>query len=149
MCFAEPIFADSITAVTTSCRDTLTAPTVPLPNSNPSVEMREELRGTWLARDRERAEANRIYVRANADKIPADVRDQVLAAIEFAEHTEQWDDVLVDGWTKDTQRHIGEINSLKAEIKGLIGAIRAATSKKPLVAWPRRRWKECPPIFFT
>lgn len=96
--------------------------------------MREEIRGTWLARDCERAEENRRYVRANAEKIPTDIREAVIAAIEFAEHTEQWDDVLVDGWTKDTQRHISEVNFLKGEIKTLVEAIRAATSKKPLVA---------------
>lgn len=77
---------------------------------------------------------NRQYIRANADRIPTDIRDKVLAAIEHAEETEKWNRVLVDGWAKESEKHIAEITFLKAEIKGLGEAIHAATSKKPLVA---------------
>lgn len=72
------------------------------------------------------------YVRAHADKIPADIREKVLAAIENAEETEKWNCVLVSGWAKESEKHIAEIAFLKVEIKGLVDAIRAATSKKPL-----------------
>lgn len=72
------------------------------------------------------------YVRANADRIPTDIRDKVLAAIEQAEDTEKWNRVLVDGWAKESEKHLAEIVFLKAEIKGLVAAIHAATSKKSL-----------------
>lgn len=71
------------------------------------------------------------HVRANADRIPTDIRDKVLTAIEHAEETEKWNRVLVDGWAKESEKHIAEIAFLKAEIKRLVDAIRAATSKKP------------------
>ena len=74
------------------------------------------------------------YIRANADRIPADIRDKVLAVIEHAEENEKWNRVLVNGWAKESEKHIAEIVFLKAEIKGLISAIHAATSKKPLCA---------------
>lgn len=75
---------------------------------------------------------NHQYIRANARRVPADIRDQVLAVIEHAEETHKWNLVLVSGWSKESEKHIAEIVFLKAEIKGLVAAIHAATSKKPL-----------------
>lgn len=75
---------------------------------------------------------NPLYIRANADRIPADIRDKVLAAIEQVQETEKWNRVLVSGWAKEAEKHIAEIAFLNAEIKGLVAAIHAATSKKPL-----------------
>ena len=73
-----------------------------------------------------------LYVRANANRIPADIRDKVLAVIEHADEAEKWNSVLVSGWAKESEKHIAEIVFLKAQIKGLVAAIHAARSKKPL-----------------
>jgi hypothetical protein len=43
---------------------------------------------------------NRQYIRANADKIPVELREKVLAAIQYAEETEKWNRIIVDGWAK-------------------------------------------------
>ena len=58
---------------------------------------------------------NRQYVRANAHRIPADLRDKVLAVIEHADEAEKWNRVLVDGWAKESEKHIAGIVFLKAE----------------------------------
>lgn len=75
---------------------------------------------------------DRQYIRNDADQIPAELREKVLVAIQYAEETEKWNRIIVDGWAKESEKHIAEIAFLKAEIKGLVAAIHAATSKKPL-----------------
>lgn len=75
---------------------------------------------------------NRHYIRNHADQIPAELREKMLVVIQHGEETENWNRVLVGGWAKESEKHIAEIVFLKAQIKGLVDAIHAATSKKPL-----------------
>ena len=58
---------------------------------------------------------NRQYIRANADRIPAELREKVRAAIEHADEIAKWDRMLVDGWAKESEKYIAEILFLKAE----------------------------------
>ncbi len=84
----------------------------------------ETIRGSWITRDREAAEANRDILRNAVDQIPADLRKKFLSVIEWAERTEQWSHIIIDGSAKDAVRHIDEITFLEAQIKGLIQTIR-------------------------
>jgi hypothetical protein len=84
----------------------------------------ETIRGSWITRDRETAEANRIILHNSLDQIPADLRQQFLSVLEWAERTER-SDIIIDGACKDSDRHINEIIFVEAQIKVLIQAIRA------------------------
>src|SRR6266446_4317221 len=98
-----------------------------LPKLNLRVEMNkalETIRGSWITRDREAAEANRVLLHNSADQIPAELREQFLSVLEWAENTEGWNDVIIDGACKDSDRRLNEIIFLEAQIKILIQAIR-------------------------
>lgn len=84
----------------------------------------EAIRGSWLARDREAAEANRIILHNSLDQIPTELRDKFLSVLGWAERTEWWSDIIIDGACKDSDRHLNEIIFLEAQIKILIHAIR-------------------------
>jgi hypothetical protein len=85
----------------------------------------EQIRGTWIARDFETEEANRKHLRNAIDRIPADLREKFLSVIDWAERTEQWSDVIIEGSAKDAVRHIAEIMFLEAQILVLVRAIRS------------------------
>ncbi len=84
----------------------------------------ETIRGSWITRDRETAEANRDILRNSIDRIPVDLREKFLNVLEWSERTEQWSDIIIDGACKDSDRRMNEIIFLEAQIKILIQAIR-------------------------
>jgi hypothetical protein len=84
----------------------------------------ETIRGSWISRDRETAEANRIILHNSIDQIPAELREKFLSILDWAERTEQWSDMISDGACQDSDRHLNEIIFLEAQIKILIQAIR-------------------------
>src|SRR6266478_291723 len=84
----------------------------------------ETIRHSWLTRETETAEADRAVLRNSVDQIPIDLREKFLSVLDWAERTEQWSDIIIDGACKDSERHINEIIFLEAQIKGLIEAIR-------------------------
>ena len=84
----------------------------------------ETIRGSWITRGHEIAEANREYLRTVIDQIPADLRDKFLNVLDWSERTEKWSDIIIDGACKDSDRRLNEIVFLEAQIKILIQAIR-------------------------
>src|SRR5229473_1076443 len=93
----------------------------------PRVEMNkvlETIRGSWITRDHEIAEANREYLRTVLDQIPSDLREKFLNVLDWSERTEKWSDIIIDGACKDSDRRLNEIIFLEAQIKILIQAIR-------------------------
>ena len=84
----------------------------------------ETIRGSWITRDHEIAEANREYLRSVLEKIPGDIREKFLNVLDWSERTEQWSDIIIDGACKDSDRRLNEIIFLEAQIKVLIQAIR-------------------------
>ncbi|SRR6266851_289688 len=84
----------------------------------------ETIRGSWITRDHEIAEANREYLRTVIDQIPADLQEKFLNVLDWAERTEKWTDIIIDGACKDSDRRMNEIIFLEAQIKILIQAIR-------------------------
>jgi hypothetical protein len=84
----------------------------------------ETIRGSWITRDREIAEANREYLRTVLDRIPADLREKFLNVLEWSERTEKWSDIIIDGACKDSDRRFNEIIFLESQMKVLIQAIR-------------------------
>ena len=84
----------------------------------------ETIRGSWITRAHEIAEANHQYVRSAADQIPADLREKFLSIAEWVEHTEEWSDKIIDGACTDSDRRVNEIMFLGAQIKILIEPIR-------------------------
>ena len=48
----------------------------------------ETIRGSWITRDREIAEANREYLHTAADQIHTDLREKFLSVLEWSERTE-------------------------------------------------------------
>src|SRR6266550_4717404 len=101
---------------------------VPSTLTNPSrVEMNktlETIRHSWLTRETETAEADRAILRNSKDQIPTDLREKFLSVLDWAERTEQWSDIIIDGACKDSDRRMNEIIFLEAQIKILIQAIR-------------------------
>src|SRR6266576_2513893 len=95
----------------------------------------ETIRGSWITREHEIAEANHQYVRSAAGQIPADLREKFLSVMEWAEHTEEWSDKIIDGACKDSDRRVNEIMFLGAQIKILIEAIRVT---KDMISFTRR-----------
>src|SRR5713226_152488 len=84
----------------------------------------ETIRGGWITRDHEIAEANREYLRTVTDQIPADLREKFLNVLDWSERTERWSDIIIDGACKDSDRRLNEIIFLESQIKILIQAIR-------------------------
>ena len=84
----------------------------------------ETIRGSWITRDHEIAEANREYLRGTLDRIPADLREKFLSVLEWSQRTERWSDIIIDGACKDSDRRLNEIIFLEAQIKILVQAIR-------------------------
>ena len=84
----------------------------------------ETIRGSWITRDHEIAEANREYLRTVTDQIPADLQEKFLNILDWAERTEKWSDIIIDGSCKDSDRRLNEIIFLESQIKILIQAIR-------------------------
>jgi hypothetical protein len=85
----------------------------------------ETIRGSWITRDREAAEANRNILHKSLDRIPNDICERFLHVLEWADHTEHWNDIIVDGTAKDAEQHINEAMFLESQIKVLIDAIRS------------------------
>jgi hypothetical protein len=84
----------------------------------------ETIRGSWITRDRETAEANRAVLRDSIDRIPVDLREKFLNVLDWSERTEKWSDIIIDGSCKDSDRRMNEIIFLESQIKILIQAIR-------------------------
>ena len=84
----------------------------------------ETIRGSWITRDRETAEANRVVLHNSLDQIPANLRETFLSVLEWADSIETSSDVLLDVSIKYEEQKINEIIFLDAQIKTLIEAIR-------------------------
>ncbi len=84
----------------------------------------ETIRGSWITRDRETAEANRVLLHNSLDQIPAGVREKVVSVLEWADSIEASSDILLDVSVKYEERQINEITFLEDQIRGLIDAIR-------------------------
>src|SRR6266852_9020987 len=84
----------------------------------------ETIRGSWITRDHEIAEANREYLRTVTDQIPAELRENFLNVLDWSERTEKWSDIIIDGACKDLDRRMNGIIFLESQIKILIQAIR-------------------------
>jgi hypothetical protein len=84
----------------------------------------ETVRGSWLTRDREAAEANRVILHNALDQIPASVREKLLPVLEWTDGIEALSDILLDVSVKYEEQKINEIVFLDAQIKRLIDAIR-------------------------
>ncbi|SRR5258706_15427218 len=77
----------------------------------------ETIRGSWLTRDHEIAEANREYLHTTLDRILADLREKFLNVLDWSERTEKWSDIIIDGSCKDSDQRLNEIMFLEAQIK--------------------------------
>ena len=84
----------------------------------------ETIRGSWITRDREVAEANRNSLRESIDRIPADLREKILSIVDWADRIETSSDVILDGAVKDGDRLTSEIIFLETQIRTVIEAIR-------------------------
>lgn len=69
--------------------------------------------------------ANLRIPRNLIDRIPADLRAELLAVLEEADQTEHSFAVFMDFSAKDAERRVQEIIFLETQIKGLLQAIRA------------------------
>jgi hypothetical protein len=85
----------------------------------------EAIRGSWITRDREAAEANRNILHKSLDRIPNDICETFFHVLEWADRTEEWNDLIIDGTAKDCKEHINEVTFLESQIKVLIDAIRS------------------------
>ena len=97
----------------------------------------EPLRGSWITREREKAEDNRNYIRGAAENIPTEVREGMLLIVEQAESTEQFCDMVIQVTGKDASRQTQKIMFLESQIKGLIQAIRSGKDAESLRAVAR------------
>jgi len=97
----------------------------------------EPLRGSWITREREKAEDNRNYIRGAAENIPTEVRERMLLIVDRAESTEQFCDSLIQVTGKDASRQTQKIMFLESQIKGLIQAIRSGKDAESLRAVAR------------
>ena len=84
----------------------------------------ETIRGSWITRDREAAEANRNILRNSIGQIPVDLHEKILSIVDWADRIETSSDVILDGAVKDGDRLTSEIIFLETQIKTLIEAIR-------------------------
>ena len=85
----------------------------------------ETIRGSWPTKDREIAEANRRFLRSCIEEIPFELREQFLSALEWAETTERWDEIIIENTVKQSAYDFEEMQVIEQEIKTLIEAIRS------------------------
>jgi len=100
----------------------------------------ETIRGSWITRDREAAEANRNILHNSIDQIPVDLHERFHSIVDWADRIEASSDVILDVAVKDWDRLTREIIFLEAQIKTLIEAIRVTKdvdSKRSLRAVTR------------
>ncbi len=84
----------------------------------------ETIQGSWITRDREAAEANRVILHDSLDQIPTNLRETFLSVLEWADRIDASSDILLDVSVKCEERQINEIIFLEGQIKTLIEAIR-------------------------
>jgi hypothetical protein len=84
----------------------------------------ETIRGSWITREHEIAEANREYLRTVIEQIPTELREKFLNVLDWSERTEKWSDIIIDGACKDSDQRLNELMFLEAQLKILIQAIR-------------------------
>jgi hypothetical protein len=84
----------------------------------------ETIRGSWITRDREAAEANRDILRNSITQIPAGLREKFVSVLKWVDSIEASTDTLLNATTKHEEKQIGEILFLEKEFKTLIDAIR-------------------------
>jgi hypothetical protein len=97
------------------------------PKPNRRVEMNktlETIRGSWITRDREAAEANRNILRKSIDQIPAELSERFVSIVEWAHRMEVSSDMLLDVSVKYEEAQINEILFLEAQIKKLLQGIQ-------------------------
>ena len=82
----------------------------------------ETIRGSWITRDREAAEANRVFLHSSIEQIPADLREKFLSIVDWADRIEASSDVILDGAIKDWDRLTSHLPG--GQIETLIDAIR-------------------------
>jgi len=85
----------------------------------------ESVRGSWITRDSEVAEECRNHLRQSIDKIPTELRESFQIVLDWAETTEQWDDLIIDCTAKHLEERFKEVQFVETQIKGLIDAIRS------------------------
>ncbi len=104
----------------------------------------ETIRGSWITRDHEIAEANREYLRGTLDRIPADLREKFLNVLDWSERTEQWSDIIIDGACKDSDRRLNKIIFLAIRVTKDVESIRQlrATTRETLERMEERKREE-------
>ena len=84
----------------------------------------ETIRGSWITRDREAAEANRNILHNSIDQIPAELHEQFVSVLEWADRIEMSSDMFLDVSVKFEEAQLNEILFLEAQIKKLLQAIQ-------------------------
>ena len=80
---------------------------------------------SWVQYFHDQAVDSREYIKNNADRIPAEIRDQLLSIVTWAEEMERSCDMWCDIVFKQTEREIETNMFLEEQIKELFAAIRA------------------------
>jgi len=84
----------------------------------------ETIRGSWITRDRETAEANRNILRNSIDQIPAQLSERFVSVIEWADCIEMSSDMLLDVSVKFEEAQLNEILFLEGQIKKLLQGVQ-------------------------
>jgi hypothetical protein len=92
----------------------------------------ETVRGSWLARDRETAEASRKYLRQVQDEIPADIWRHLECVVAWADKTEAWDDIILDVSIKQSVKQLQDQVFLEDRLRDLVRAVRSTWDSEAL-----------------
>lgn len=101
---------------------------------------------------REMAHEAAKCIRAEVERIPDELREDVFGMIAHAEDLQDWLDVFIDGTEKESAKRIQDITDLEQEIRGIIEAARqayalretdASTGLKQLIKAIRQTKEHC------
>jgi hypothetical protein len=84
----------------------------------------ETVRGSWTTRDRETAEANRNILHNSIEQIPAELHEQFVSVLEWADRIEMSSDMLLEVSVKFEEAQLNEILFLEREVKKLLQGIQ-------------------------
>jgi hypothetical protein len=92
----------------------------------------ETVRGSWLTRDRETAEASREYLHQIQDQIPPEICKHLECVVAWADKTEAWDDIILDTSIKQSVKQLQDQVFLEDRLRDLIRAVRSTWDSEAL-----------------
>jgi hypothetical protein len=92
----------------------------------------ENVRGSWVTRDRESAEVSRKYLHQVQGQIPPDIQKHLECIVAWADKTEAWNDIILSATIDQSVKQLEDHLFLEERLKDLVNAIRSTWDSEGL-----------------